>query len=560
MKPHRLRSALLTGALLLLAGVAWFYLAPAAIGGSTTYVVTNGVSMQPRFHTGDLAIVRPASQYRVGDIVAYHSTLLHVVTLHRIVAIHDGRYTFKGDNNDFRDPTHPTRALLIGKLWLHVPGGGVVLHWLHKPVIGALLAGLLGLVLVGGAGERQRRRGRRGERPGRAGHQGEPSVTPSNSPTSVPVDLRAVLAGCGVAAAVFAALVVVVLSAPVKRATTRKVPYSQQLQFSYGAAVRPSPVYPSGVVTTGEPVFLNLTHRVHVHAAYRFRTDASTSLHGTESLSLLLTGSTGWSRTLPLTSPQRFSGPRATASAWLDLRSLQSLLNRVQRLTGGVPGGNFGVTVVADVHVQGDVARIPMHAKISPSLNLQLTPQELQPSGSSAAQPGGPGPSAHVTRAKGSVSLPATAPNTLGVGPISLSVSTLRLLALIGLALSLAGAGIAALLLRRRNQFDEAARIEAQYGHLLVSIAPGDDLGWPPVDVTSIGALVRLAESSGQLILHSHDDDADVYLVNDQGTVYRYRAKLPKVIWGEWTETAAGTISVADAEHEPADPPDALAA
>ncbi|MGH2890388.1 MAG: hypothetical protein ACRDNJ_12255, partial [Solirubrobacteraceae bacterium] len=380
------------------------------------------------------------------------------------------------------------------------------------------------------------------------------------NPATAPVDLRAVLAGCGVAAAVFAALVVIALSAPVKRATTRKVPYSQQLQLSYHAAVRPSPVYPSGVIATGEPVFLSLRHRIQVHAAYRFRTEASTSLRGTESLSLRLTGPTGWTRTLPLTSPQRFSGSRATASAWLDLRSLQALLNRVQRLTGGVSGGDFGVTMVANVHVRGSVARIPLHAKISPSLNLQLTPQELQPTGSSAAQPGSSGPSASRPRTKGSVLAPATAANTLGVGPVSLSVSTLRLLALIGLALSLVGAGVAALLLRRRNQFDEAARIEAQYGHLLVSIAPGDDLGWPPVDVTSIGALVRLAESSGQLILHSHDDDADVYLVNDQGSVYRYRAKLPKVIWGEWTEAPAGAISVADAEQEPVDPPDALAA
>ncbi|MGH2855846.1 MAG: signal peptidase I, partial [Solirubrobacteraceae bacterium] len=127
--------------------MAWFYLAPTAIGGSTTYVVTSGISMEPSFHTGDLAIVRPASQYRVGDIVAYHSTLLHVITLHRIVAIHNGRYTFKGDNNNFTDPTHPSRAALVGRLWLRVPHGGMLLHWLHTPLIGALLAGGAGLLL-----------------------------------------------------------------------------------------------------------------------------------------------------------------------------------------------------------------------------------------------------------------------------------------------------------------------------------------------------------------------------------------------------------------------------
>ena len=117
----RLRSGLTTLALVIVAGVAWFYFAPTTIGGSTRYVVTSGVSMEPRFHTGDLAIVRPASNYQVGEIVAYWSTLLHTVVLHRIIAKDGNSYEFKGDNNHFIDPVRPTRSELLGKLWLHVP-------------------------------------------------------------------------------------------------------------------------------------------------------------------------------------------------------------------------------------------------------------------------------------------------------------------------------------------------------------------------------------------------------------------------------------------------------
>ncbi|MGA9859993.1 MAG: S24 family peptidase, partial [Solirubrobacteraceae bacterium] len=95
MKQHRFRSALLTGTVLILGVTGWHYFASPLIGGSTNYVITHGVSMEPRFHSGDLALVRPAAQYRVGDVVAYHSSLLHLVVLHRIYAIHDGRYTFK---------------------------------------------------------------------------------------------------------------------------------------------------------------------------------------------------------------------------------------------------------------------------------------------------------------------------------------------------------------------------------------------------------------------------------------------------------------------------------
>src|SRR6476646_10021557 len=102
---HRLwrrLTALLVGLAALAAG--WFFLAPPALGGDTAYVVTNGVSMQPRVHTGDLALVRPVGAYHVGDIAAYRSRTLHRTVLHRIVAVTRHGYIFKGDNNSWRDP------------------------------------------------------------------------------------------------------------------------------------------------------------------------------------------------------------------------------------------------------------------------------------------------------------------------------------------------------------------------------------------------------------------------------------------------------------------------
>ena len=49
-------------AALLLAAV-WF-LWPIGLGGGTVYVTTHGISMEPRFHTGDLAILRAAATTR----------------------------------------------------------------------------------------------------------------------------------------------------------------------------------------------------------------------------------------------------------------------------------------------------------------------------------------------------------------------------------------------------------------------------------------------------------------------------------------------------------------
>ena len=65
--PH-LRAGLISATLVVLAVAAWLMLAPTQIGGETGYVTTSGISMAPRFHSGDLAIVRPKAQYRVGDV------------------------------------------------------------------------------------------------------------------------------------------------------------------------------------------------------------------------------------------------------------------------------------------------------------------------------------------------------------------------------------------------------------------------------------------------------------------------------------------------------------
>src|SRR5277367_6967987 len=140
MRPRRIRKVLSAALALVILGTAWFYIAPTQLGGSATYVVTHGISMEPRFHTGDLAIVRSQSTYNVGEIVAYRSKLLQTIVLHRIIGREGARYIFKGDNNDFVDPEHPAADQLIGALRVHVAGVGGRLEAIRSPALmGALL-------------------------------------------------------------------------------------------------------------------------------------------------------------------------------------------------------------------------------------------------------------------------------------------------------------------------------------------------------------------------------------------------------------------------------------
>jgi signal peptidase I len=139
---------------------ALFFFAPTQVGGSTSYVVTEGISMLPNLHGGDLAVVRTHSSYRVGESVLYDSPVLHRPVLHRIVAIRDGRYFFKGDNNSFVDPGAVSQSALIGELWFHVPRAGNWVSWLGAPLHVAVIVAAAAFLLLAGTRER-RRRGRR---------------------------------------------------------------------------------------------------------------------------------------------------------------------------------------------------------------------------------------------------------------------------------------------------------------------------------------------------------------------------------------------------------------
>jgi len=130
--------------------VAWVLLVVAAVvlwperwGGTMTYVITSGSSMQPQFSAGDLAVLRTTGDYGVGDVVAYRSEELKRIVMHRVLTEQDGVYTFQGDNNDFLDPETVTDEQMLGKLVVGVPQVGTYLTWFLKPINLAVAAAAL---------------------------------------------------------------------------------------------------------------------------------------------------------------------------------------------------------------------------------------------------------------------------------------------------------------------------------------------------------------------------------------------------------------------------------
>lgn len=150
--------------LLLLGAVAltvlWTGLLPQQLGGRMSYVITSGISMLPDFHAGDLVIVRREPTYHVGEVAAFHNQQLHVVVLHRIVAIRGDRYVFKGDNNTWDTTYEPTKAQIVGADVLHLSGAGRVVLDLRVPAVAAGLLAVLWLYSFWPKARTRRRRRR----------------------------------------------------------------------------------------------------------------------------------------------------------------------------------------------------------------------------------------------------------------------------------------------------------------------------------------------------------------------------------------------------------------
>lgn len=524
---RQLRTRLVLAASVLLLAAVWLIAGPAQLGGRTTYVTTHGISMEPRFRTGDLALVRPAADYRVGQVVAYRSTTLRSVVLHRIIARDGDRYVFKGDNNDFVDPIHPRRSELIGRLWLRVPRGGTLLGWIHLPVVAALLCAGVGMLLVWPRRGR-RRRGGRGRGPRRPG--GAPAMTGAPARLSNP-NAVALVTGCAALAVICLGLGLLAFTRATTHPVAAQVDYTQKVRFSYRADAPAGAVYPDGAVKTGDPIFVRLVRQVRVKVAYRLASVAPSHVTGTQAILVRLSSPTGWSRTLPLQAATPFRGPAASSWITLDLDRLQALIRRVEKSTGAAAGAAFSLDILPRIRVKGTLAGQALDARYAPALSLQLDPLQLRTgSGPAAAASAGAGasgalPAAFTPRRAGSVAATAATPSRLSLGRYGLDVGTARWLALTGFLLA-AAVGLLTMARERRRPTDLSMQIHHRYGHLIVPIAAiVPTPGQPVIDVMTIDALAHVAERCERVILHHHRIGAESYLVDDEGTLYRYQPR-----------------------------------
>jgi signal peptidase I len=570
----------------------WVFFAPTNLGGSTTYSVTSGISMQPMLYKNDLALVRAASSYHVGDVVLYQNQLLHRPVLHRIILIQNGNYFFKGDNNNFVDPGYATRSELTGKLWFHIGGVGAALGWFGKPLHAAPLAGLAAMVVVlTGATTTKRKRSRRrrsrtskkqkhienstvgdrvptdsptpstgaeppiGDR--RAGAAQAPQDVASNgmrsparerrsgiamSPQQLnarhppsfldgPTPMLALIGG-------FLVIALILLGVGFGRPPQKLAPlpgaYQQSGAFSYSAAVNaPTPVYPSGFVTTGDPIYSSLVDAVVLHFKYQFASALVHHIKGTIKLDALLLSQTNtWQRLTTVKAITAFSGDRTSVTSSLALQDLYALITNVSSQSGGA-SQTYSADIQPIIHITGTVDNKPINATFSPVLPFTVTQTTITLDDAVAPAPPGAtyvAPSAstalsstvHPTQTG---SIPHLVANEISVAKYDVPVPLLRVLGFAFGAFALILAGLHELTRRRKSVRSDEELIASRLHSLIVPVvslsAPG-----VAIDVPSFAHLAGLAQFLEQPILYEISDGNRTYAIDDDAHRYVYRPSL----------------------------------
>jgi signal peptidase I len=515
--------AKLIGALgvLAVAGLVWLFVAPVSLGGVLFASAVSGASMQPAVRTGDLVVLEARHTYRTGDVVAYRNSVVSHTFLHRIVRVHDGLYSMRGDRNRWLDPGRVVRSDIAGAMVLRIPYAGGLVTWLQVPVHGAgVAAAVTALVALVGGRTVVRRRRRRRRQPvvapppnaGRRISKPRPPYALATAAASAAVLLLASTAG-------LAAL----LRLPAT-AGGRTAGYRQSASLTYSARVPPSAAYPDGAVRTGDPVYLAIVRSLNLTFGYRFASPAPARVRAGATLIAGVSDQDGWRHAVPLATSTTRRGDQVTVRATLSLAAVRRLLADVQALTG-VSSATHSLTLELRGTVAGTIAGRPIRARLSDPVSMRLDDLQLQ-MGTPRTVAGAPVLAWHSEARR--LTIAEARPRRLAQAGVGITVAAAR----IACAAVAVGAGLLlalTLYLRRRGprRADDVAIAQARHGGLIVPLAVLPALPSAPLDIRDMGSLVRIARRYDAIILHHAGEQGECFLVIDGEAVFRFARAAP---------------------------------
>jgi len=495
------RAARISALVALLLAAVWLFW-PLALGGGTTYVTTHGVSMEPRFHTGDLAILRTESAYTAGDVVAYRSVSLDTVVMHRIVSVDGDRFVIQGDNNSWLDPDQPSSNLVLGKLWLRIPQGGKVLVALSSPVG----VGVLGAVALALAGVARRPRSRHAARRARRLPAFRASL-----PASVRAYARQVALTCGVVALLAGIGSGVLLALPSTQVSARTLHVTQKGQFSYSGTAQAGTTYPVGRVTTGDTIWTKLVKDLSVSFTNTVSGADLAGLQGAMRLDVMIASADGWSSYLGSSPVVALADGTVTAVAEVDTPRATAFLAK-HYVEIGAPGGAATLTVTPVAVTTGTAGGKKFEAGSPAPLVFSLDGTSLRLSGKAAA--------ALTSSSTTDVAIGEVIPREFTVLSLTIQIGLARFIvgALFALALAVfAGAAW----IGRTARGDAADEFVVRHADRILPVTAFDP-GATVIDVSDAESLHRVAERFDTLVLHHAGEDEDVFAVRDVDATYRF--------------------------------------
>lgn len=110
-------------------------------------------SMEPSIKTGSVVVVKPSSDYKIGDIITFgQSSKLKTPTTHRIYDIKvvgsEPVYITKGDANNGQDTGEVQKKDVLGKVLFDVPYAGYAVATAKKPWGFALIIIVPALIII----------------------------------------------------------------------------------------------------------------------------------------------------------------------------------------------------------------------------------------------------------------------------------------------------------------------------------------------------------------------------------------------------------------------------
>jgi len=339
-----------------------------------------------------------------------------------------------------------------------------------------------------------------------------------------------------VAMAVVTTLAVLCLGVGFSRPLNREVPlvgaYVQSGQFSYSAPVTtPTPVYPSGSIQTGQPIYPNLVSAVTLTFHYVFTSVLPHHVHGTvEFRALLLSRTDTWQEVSTIQSTTKFTGDRATVDSTLELNQLYSLISSIAAQTD-VASATYSADIQPVVHVTGDVGGKPIDQTFQPVLPFAVTQNVITLGVSAAVSP--PGATYALPTAKSQMastlnpvqvgSVPHLAANVITVAKYQIRVPLIRLLGLVFTGLALVLVGLHELFRRRHTKRSDEELVAARLHALIVPVRSLADPGRTPIDIPDFPHLAGLAQFLERPILYEMTGGTRTYAVDDDLRRYVFR-------------------------------------